>query len=290
LLAAATGTAHAGDTASPACAAVLASNAAATILPTVRMIAPYVPYSRWRLSSAVPRNLAGTANETEQARPAINAGFLGECGFSRSKENKCDDSDTASWTDSSNRKEPPSVHNLLARQAEPQVSCSALGGCGSLVEVHGGSEGPPQHGIVDAGQVPFENRRPFRIIERSDRFAHVVAGPAKERWCRRSPPKAARVDLISQSKRRRSIFRIGGDGKTQKEQQPLANLLFCPILGITCGARCARLIAIHGRLLGGFAAVACGHAIRPLKHPRLRAHSRHSSGGWPRRERMGKPP
>jgi hypothetical protein len=31
---------------------VLASNATATILPTVRMIAPYVPYSRWRLSSA----------------------------------------------------------------------------------------------------------------------------------------------------------------------------------------------------------------------------------------------
>jgi hypothetical protein len=45
------------------------------------MIAPYVPYSRWRLSSAVQRNLAGAANETEQERPAISAGFLGERGF-----------------------------------------------------------------------------------------------------------------------------------------------------------------------------------------------------------------
>ena len=27
------------------------------------------------------RNLAGAANETEQERPAISAGFLGECGF-----------------------------------------------------------------------------------------------------------------------------------------------------------------------------------------------------------------
>ena len=53
LLVAATGTAHAGNTASPACTAVLASNATATILPTARMIAPYVPYSRSRVSSAV---------------------------------------------------------------------------------------------------------------------------------------------------------------------------------------------------------------------------------------------
>src|SRR5258708_13522581 len=100
---------------------------------------------------------------------------------------------------------------LLARQAEPQVSWIALGGCGSLVEVHGGSEGPPQHRIVDAGEVPFENRRSFRIIERGDRFAHVVGAPAKERWPRRPPLDAPPLDLLRQTTPRRHIFPIDAD-------------------------------------------------------------------------------
>jgi len=182
---------------------VLASNATATILPTVRMIAPYVPYSRWRLSSAVQRNLAGAANETEQERPAISAGFLGECGFLARKKASVTIPTQLPGPTRAIAKMHPACKYLLARQAEPQVSWLALRGCGSFVEVHGGSEGPPQRRIVDAGKVPFENRRSFRIIERGDRFAHVVAGPAKERWRRRPPLKAARVDLISQSKRHR---------------------------------------------------------------------------------------
>src|ERR1700756_1614491 len=188
--------------------------------------------------SAVRRNLAGAANDTEQERTAISAGFLGECGFLDRKKASVTIPTQLPGPIRAIAKIPPSVQYLLARQAKPEVSWIALGGCGSLVEVHGGSEGPPQRRIVDAGKVPFENRRSFRIIERSDSFAHVVAGSAKERWRRRPPPKAARVDLISQGKRRRSIFWIGSDGKTQKEQQPLANLSCCPILGITCGDRC----------------------------------------------------
>src|SRR6266446_7400872 len=225
------------------------------------------------------RNLAGAANDTEQERTEISAGFLGESGFLDRKKASVTIPTQLPGPTRAIAKIPPSVQYLLARQAKPQVSWIALGGCGSFVEVHGGSEGPPQRRIVDAGKVPFENRRAFRIIERGDRFAHVVGGSAKERWRRRPPLNAARVDLISQSKRRRLIFRIGGDGKTQKEQQPLANLPCCPILGITCDARCVRLVVIRGRLLGDFAAVPCGQAIRPLKHPRLRAHSQHSSGG-----------
>src|SRR5262245_58684556 len=159
------------------------------------MIAPYVPYSRWR-------NLAAAANETEQERPAISAGFLGECGFLTRKKASVTIPTQLPGATRAIAKIHPACKYLLARQAEPQVWW-ALGGCGSLVEVHGGSEGPPQRRIVDAGKVPFEDRGSFRVIERSDRFAHLVAGSAKERWRRRPPLKAARVDLISQSKRRR---------------------------------------------------------------------------------------
>jgi hypothetical protein len=149
------------------------------------------------------RNLAGAANDTEQERPAIRAGFLGESGFLDRKKASVTVSTQLAGPTRAIAKIRPACKYLLAPQAEPQVSRVALGGCGLLVEVHGGSEGSLQHGAVDAGKVPFENRGPFRIVERSDRPAHVVGGSAKERWCRRPPLKAARVDLISQSKRRR---------------------------------------------------------------------------------------
>jgi hypothetical protein len=118
------------------------------------------------------RNLAGAANDPEQERPAISAGFLGESGFLDRKKASVTIPTQLPGPTRAIAKIPPSVQYLLARQAKPQVSWIALGGCGSLVEVHGGSEGPPQRRIVDAGKVPFENRRSFRIIERSDRFAH----------------------------------------------------------------------------------------------------------------------
>src|SRR6266481_7475300 len=114
------------------------------------------------------RNLAGAANDTEQERPAISAGFLGESGFLDRKRASVTIPTQPPAPTRAIAKIPPSVQYLLARQAKPQVSWVALGGCGSFVEVHGGSEGPPQRRIVDAGKVPFENRRSLAITALDD--------------------------------------------------------------------------------------------------------------------------
>jgi hypothetical protein len=53
----------------------------------------------------------------------------------------------------------PSVQIFASATGQTKVSWIALGGCGSLVEVHGGSEGSLQHRTVDAGKVPFGNYR-----------------------------------------------------------------------------------------------------------------------------------
>src|SRR5262245_27902527 len=237
----------AGSGAGWASAAVLASNPTATILPTARMTSSYVRYSRCGfLPQWLQRNLANAANNSEQERPAISAGFLGDSGFLNRKK--------ASVTVSTQLK------GGLARQAEPKVSCFALGGRGLLVDVHRGSKGSLQYMIIDTRNVAFENRRSFRIVECRDRFAHFLGSSAKEGWCRWSPLQAARVDFIGQSKRRGLIFCIGRDREAQKKQQPLAHLLGSPVLLIVCADRCARYSGVCGivALLRGFVPVSCG--------------------------------
>src|SRR5258708_35018651 len=103
------------------------------------------------------RNLAGAANDTEQERPAISAGFLGESGFLDRKRASGTIPTQPPAPTRALAKIPPSVQYLLARQAKPQVSWVALGGCGSFVEGHGGSEGSPPRRSDDAGEASVEH-------------------------------------------------------------------------------------------------------------------------------------
>src|SRR5258708_34871115 len=88
------------------------------------------------------RNLAGAANDTEQERPAISAGFLGESGFLDRKRASVTIPTQPPAPTRAIAKIPPSVRSLLARQAKPPVSGVALGRCGCVVQGHGGSEWP----------------------------------------------------------------------------------------------------------------------------------------------------
>jgi hypothetical protein len=120
--------------------------------------------------------------------------------------------------------------------------------------------------------VPFENCLSFGIVERRDRRADFVARAPKEGRRRPPPLPPERVNSIRHHQHRERVVRIPRDRETQKKEQPFANLLGPPILGISCVSLGAR--SCGSKQLGPLRCAVCARRRTAclLEHGESRSH------------------
>jgi hypothetical protein len=120
--------------------------------------------------------------------------------------------------------------------------------------------------------VPFEDCLSFGIVERRDRRADFIARAPKEGRRRPPPLPPERVNSIRHHQHRERVVRIPRDRETQKKEQPFANLLGSPILGISCASLGTRSCGSKG--LGPLRCAVCARRRTAclLEHGESRSH------------------
>jgi hypothetical protein len=162
----------------------------------------------------------------------------------------------------------------LALQTRPQVRliASARKLRRFLLGMNGSFKSSSHREMFYPLDVPFENCLSFGIVERRDRRADFIARAPKEGRRRPPPLPPERVNSIRHHQHRERVIRIPRDRETQKKEQPFANLLGPPILGISCVSLGAR--SCGSKQLGPLRCAVCARRRTAclLEHGESRSH------------------